>query len=239
MAVGVRTRNRRFGVPREELLWIRDTVARMTAAADGGCLRLDVTRLSDDERERLLELSKKAEEGGGFLLDRLGARDRKRWEQLVERGSNRVGFFQQERDRSELQAGMAEVGRKLRLPPKRVRYEAQGSVRIPRRLFQHFDRNGKNPKVQIPTAGILMLVVTSLENGAALAPNSRIDGSGDDAVLVLDRRMGVGQRFDPPGDWLRRIDHLGKVGWLAVEHRGQEIRIGRGPLMLKTIRGAL
>jgi hypothetical protein len=83
--------------------------------------------------------------------------------------------------------------------------------------------------VSLPSAGSLVLVLMSLENAAALSPKSRIEGAGDDATLLINKTYGLGERFSLPLDWLRRVEHLAKVGSLTVEHQEQKVRIGRGP----------
>lgn len=238
MAVTLKTRQqRRFGPPREDLIYVRDVVARMTAGHDGGSLRIDFAKLNENERDKLLSLTNEMTEGPGTSIERLGKRDRSAWEKLVEKACGREGCFAKLREQATFRAEMAKIEQSVRKPPRRVRYEQEGSIRLPRKLFEQFDRKGKNPAVAVPTAGMLVLVLACLENGVALSPNSRLEGDGDDTTLVIDKRLGLGERFGPPMDWPRRLDRLAKLGWLRVEHRRQLVYVGRGPLVLKTIKG--
>jgi hypothetical protein len=193
----------------------------------------------------VVRLTRKANEGdddAGFDLTRLGKREQRRWERLCEVGGGKSpgSVFAAARAASETAKGFAEIARMVARPKPRIDRHEQGSVTLPRRVcFDFFDR--PDPAITISTLGLLAFVCSQFENGQALG-YAKLEGSGDDAVLVVDLNLGFGSRFDFRQDvsvgLSRALTHLASVDLLRVERHGPELRIRQGPKLLKANRRA-
>jgi hypothetical protein len=210
-------------------------IARLTVGLVPGGLRLNPERLGPGEQLELYELSREACEDGVLSLGRLGKKVR-RWERLVERGADRPGIFEKARADETLRAEIAKVVAEATRPPRRIRYEEPGAVVLPRQwIFEWLARPA--PVLWLQHIAVLVFVLAQLENGESLAPGSRIEGSGDDATLVLDPSYGLGATLDPQdrfSRWGKDLDHLARNRLLEVERQGREVRIRRGRRVLET-----
>jgi hypothetical protein len=230
----VRGGGRRWPVPREDLTALRDWAARPPIG-----LRLDVDRLDEAEQHELVELQRTTfVQGGGVNLNQLSPGERRKLEALIEKAADRPGHFENVRTEAEMKEKFAVLAERSHRPPRRPRYEEEGSIRIPQQVFQHLDR--PDPAFLIGELGLLAFLQLQLENGKALVPGGRIEGAGDDAVLVIDGNLGVGARFDPEDrlNWRRDLDHLARNQWFRVERSGQEVRVSRGSRALRAAKAA-
>jgi hypothetical protein len=231
------TKRQRTRPKPDDLRSVSDHIVRLTAAApvEGG-LRIDWDRLDDNEAGELVELTRKADDRvEGFRLNRLSAKELRRWESLVEVGADAPGVFASAREEAELRAATAELAAQARRPSPRPRYEEAGAIVLPRGLtFDLLTQKGET--LWIEHLGLLVWTLAALENGVALNPRGRIEGGGDDAVLVIDMSMGIGVKFhddETMGRWLEYFAHLGTLELLRVERRGRELLVGRGRLVLE------
>jgi hypothetical protein len=206
-------------------------------------IRADFTRLPAAQQHQVVELVEKGqrrdESGdprGGIDWERLTKAERRKLVGLMERlGGLEAGTFaareQEARDLAELR----ELGRQVTMPPPRVRHEEPGSLRIPASVFTGMTRSGRVPSFRVGTLGIFAFIAGALECGSTGNDHTRIDGTGDAAVFVIEPRLGSLFLGDVP-DWDKRLKHLDKIGWLSVDRstRGQ-IRVARGPKLLKAL----
>jgi hypothetical protein len=220
---------------RRHELWTstaRMVAASTTAIANAG-LQIKRSRLNEEEQVELLQLAVNARTRRGIEVERLNERDRSRYEQIVEKAARRPGVFQalrQERELVQLRRALEPIAREARKPPRRIDVHEPGSITLPKDVcFDAFDTD--EPYLWISTLGMLAFVVSQLENGACLAPNGRVEGAGDDAALVIDKRKGFGIRFD--GDeqrltWRDDLDHLAANDMLDLEEIRGSLYIRRG-----------
>lgn len=215
-----------------------DTIARATCLLRPPTgLKVDFGLIEQDAGD-LVTLTREAGRGGGFNPARLGKR-RKRWESLVERATGEEGLFERLRTDAEFKVEAARLAREAAKPPRRVRYEEEGAVVLPAELLDWLTE--KPPVVWVEHVAVLAMTLMQLENVRAIAPKSRIEGAGDEAVLVVDRRFGLtGGDADPDGRLIRWLDCLGdlhRLEWLVVEQKGQEVRVSRGRRALEIAAG--
>jgi hypothetical protein len=216
-----------------------DTIARATCLLRPPAgLKVDFGLIEQDAGD-LVTLTREAGRGGGFNPARLGKR-RKRWESLVERATGEDGLFEGLRTDAEFKAEAARLAREAAKPPRRVRYEQEGAVVLPGAELLDW-LTEKPPVVWVEHVAVLAMVLMQLENVRAIAPQSRIEGSGDEAVLVVAKRFGLaGGDADPDSRLIRWRDCLGdlqRLEWLVVEQAGSEVRVSRGRRALEIVKG--
>ena len=240
----LRSRNLTWDDTPEGWEFTQDTIANNTTGVDEGLgLRLRAERLSDDERGELVRLTREAGVGGGLNLTRLSKRDRARWETLAEKGAGKEkgSIFARARKAAETAAEFAELAAEIRKPPRRIDLHEAGSVTLPREwVHEPFDR--PDPALFIFDLGLLAFLAGQFENGRALTRNGRIEGTGDDMVLVIDARVGLGAHLDEDDTlfaWERSLDHLVSAEFFViVEKTNLEIRLRRGRMLLEQPRRA-
>lgn len=225
-----RTRARR--PPEEQCAPVADLVYTMTAGYPDGGLRVAFQTLSPVQATELVTLTRKADSREGFALSRLDDDERARWEDLVEKGSGKIGHFSEYRKAARMRAAFADLAARARRPSRRPRFEEEGSVRLPAAVFSQLEQHPR-PALTIPTIGLLVFVLSMLENGQSLTPHGTIEGTGDAAKLVIDASYGLGARFGEVPRWQKRLAHLDSIGWLKVEEDRRIIRVARGPRALR------
>src|SRR5262249_11689016 len=153
---------------------IADALFRMTAACEQP-LRLKWESLDVSEQVELVELARACDSPSGLRLGDLPSRKRTRFEVLASKAAGHdSNYFEQRREEERLRAGFAELLRQTKLPPRRVRYEEAGSVRLPQSVFAGLDNGGKNPVYTLPTLGLLVLLLGSFENAKAVTPRGYV-----------------------------------------------------------------
>ncbi len=228
-------------------LWLdaAGVISTACAATVEGGLRPDRKRLSDAELTELTQLTGEGAEGGGFTLSRLDRKDAGRWEQLVEKAAGREpgSVFQHARDMAELHVEMRKLAREARKPARRVELHEEGSVTLQKQwCFDFLDRpDGTDPVFWISHLGLLVFLMSQFENGQALVKGGAMEGLGDDAVLLIDTRIGLGGHLD--GDeafmrWPEVLDHLVANSFFEVERKGPMVRVKLGSRLRKTARKA-
>ena len=216
---------------KDEASGLRSTLGRVIG------LDLDFARLSAEEQRELVALANKSLERDvprepGVRrhpdLDRLGRRDRKRFERLVEQAADRPGAFQHERDLGEMRAVEAELHKAAVMPPRAPRFEREGALVLPPECLELIRRL---PPI---SAAIYVAVLASLASAETPgAPRSRIEPG---PVLVVNNKYGLWPASSDPkrtaSGWRKALDGLSKriqgVSLLDVEKRGQEIWIRAG-----------
>lgn len=235
-------RKRKASPSSVQLADARDAITRATVGMRGphaGGLKLDFAKLDVDEGTDVVRLTRVATEGGGFSFGRLGKRDRVRLEGLIERASGDEGLFGRQRDEAVAQAEIARLAREAQRPPRRPRFEQPGTVALPAELLDWLVE--VPPVIWAEHLAVLSVTLLQIENVTALAPHARIEGAGDSACLVLDRRYGlVGGKHDPDDRlirWRECLLDLQRLEWLVVEQHGQEVRVARGRRALEIAAG--
>jgi hypothetical protein len=222
-------KRQQWPIGREEVRWALIEIARFTG------LKVNADLLDEDERRALHALVRQATEGGGFgIEERLGRRQRTKFEKLVEKAAGlEPGTFQKERDSAALRARAAALATEARRPPRRPRWEEQGAVVLKRQWAFEWVRDGV---LFVDHLGLLTLLIAQFENGESLSRHVVFEGSGDSATLVVDGRWGlVPEHLDPEGrftGWRKLLDHLAVNHFVEVESQGPKLRIRRGTRLL-------
>ena len=203
----------------------------------GTGLPVDLALLGGHEQHELHALVLKIAAGSEQGVVRTSAsyldeRDRKRYEALVEKAAELPGHFAKQRDDATMRTKLRELARRVNQPPPRPRYEEPGAVVVPRETVFEFVRDGI---LWVEHLGLFVFLLGQLENGEALSPGARVE----DGALVVNR-TGLGVRFfdedcAAAAAWRRHLDHLVANHLLAVEAKGQELWIRRGPRALAVI----
>jgi hypothetical protein len=226
-------RRRRSQRPvKEALTACAQAVAISTAGWDRGSVRVRFDRLDDDEARELVELSEKCVAGWGVDWTKLGRKDRARWEALVEQaGALGDGFFQRMRDEAKLRSEIGELAREAAKP-------AAPSVREQERLIALLHAHVRDGILHLDRLAVLVYVLGQLLMAEPIAPGSRLENGGDQITLVLRRDLGLGYAHDPLGrfpKWTDAVKQLTRVGWLASESNGNELRVRLGPRALRAL----
>jgi hypothetical protein len=233
-------RQREYPVAPEALANARAVIFRLTG------IRVDPSHIQNldlNERHELVSLTSKIgrDESGqpaGTNLNRLSPKERRRWEALIEGATLNPGHFQHQREQADTNATLEALARKSRTPHRESWQPPVGAVvLLSEDLLSHLDR--PDPALWLSDLGVLVFLLVQLENGIALSPGARFEGAGDELALVLDRRLGLGVRFDPEGElggWEKRLKHLARNSWLLIEDRGPEVRVRRGKRTLRAVK---
>jgi hypothetical protein len=199
-------------------------------------------RLDPGEQDELVALARKAgrgDEGPRIDLGQLSAKEAGRWEGLVEQATDQRGAFENLRLDHELRATAARARQEASKAPARPRFEERGAVVLPREVvFEWADR--PQPILWVIHYGILVFLLGQLESGKALVPHGRVEGEGDESVLVIRRDLGLGAKYDPDSmlrGWEAAVRHLAQAELLTLDQQGTELRVGRGPRILDVMRG--
>jgi hypothetical protein len=232
---------RSYRPSRESLAGAGDVVMRLMN------VRLTVGQLDtldDGEAAEFVELIRKVErdENGERSTNptRLGRRERARLETLIEACIETPGYFAHLRQQADTTATLEAMARKARTPNREAWQPPVGSVvLLSKDLLESLDR--PDPALWLAHLAVLALVLAQIENGIALSPGARFEGGEHELALVLDRRLGLGERYDPDGvfgGWEKRLEHLALNEWLVVEHRGHEVLVRRGRRVLRAVKGS-
>jgi hypothetical protein len=217
---------------REECAWAAGEITRATVGLTEGGLRLDWHVLDDSETERLVKLTRKATEGGGFdYVGRLSKSERNRWESLVERASGAEGIFAKHREQAAFHTKVGELHRKTVARPI-LRREEPG-------LIAEIASHVEGGYLEADHLTALMLVLVALQTGKPLLRTQRIEAGADGPLLVLDSTMGfVGGDIDPEAHlsrWPVLLAHLERNGWLTLARKGSELKVGLGSRTQKAL----
>jgi hypothetical protein len=211
-------------------------VANNAIARTTGLRSVDVKRLGIDEQHEIARLVQKSDRATNVTM--LDKRERLRFEALTEKAGGAEGFFDSRRARAATTKELHDADVKRRRAPARPCWEEQGSVVLPRETAFEFLRDGI---FHLEHIALLVTALGWLEAGDCTAPKSRIEGIGDDAVLVLDRTYGLGAIVDPEGRisglWLQILEHIAANNWLRVEQHGGEVHVARGSRAITTTKG--
>jgi hypothetical protein len=230
-------KKRTRAVNADELHAARAQVARATG------INIDVHRLDADEKAELVELTKgigfppgEPREPGATRHDpsQLAPKDLRRWEALIERASDKPGWFRQQREERETLSTLRQLAIRAKTPQARARWEERGSVILPKEVFDHVASGA----LWIEHVGLLSYLLGVLENpGLAREPHVRVEND----ALVFDWTWGLlGSHDSDDGTfsgWRRMLEHLEHNSWLQVERDGRTWRIRRGPRAQRALEG--
>lgn len=229
--MGLKTRRRSRPI-REALTGVKDAIARGTSVWENGPVRIDWKKLDDEQATELVRLTDKAATGMGFNLDKLSKGEREAWERVVEVGGNLgAGWFARTRKAERTRAEIQRLTREAQRP---VQPQVRDQERILRLLHAHV-RDGV---LHLDRVALFVHVLGQLLASEPLGPRSTIEGAGDTATLVLDRRYGFGYAHDPHGQlarWEEALKQLARVGYLETQQSGQTLRVRLGPLALRAL----
>jgi hypothetical protein len=211
------TRSRDRSPSRESLGATKDEIARRTAAIPQGSLRVDWTRLDNGERRELVDLTRR--------LGELDKRQTRRWELLVERGTNHSGIFAELRTLDEIARVAKDTVRRLARRPLSSEEE--------RGVFLEIAEDIHRENLWADDAALALLLFAAFASGRPLNRRSRFDVDEDGGtVLIVDRGAVIGGYFDEEGRFAhqaRLLAHLVETSWFTLDKRGSgEWRIGLG-----------
>jgi hypothetical protein len=211
------TRRRRGGIDRDTKRMIEDSIRRTTVFPS-----VDLKRLSDDEQHELAQLFHEASApGGGTNFRQLSDKQRRAWEDLVEKTAGQPGAFAAERNANDLRTKAAALARRA----------ARAAVPTPKREQAFLGLLGQDLRygtIDIEDVAALIAVLAALFDGDGLAPGSSVSG-GD---LLVDRRFGLAPASRDEDGFLARwessLKWLSEAEYLAVERNGANysIRVG-------------
>jgi len=181
-----------------------------------------IGRLDDDQVRELCELINKVKVDGGVNFTALGRKERRRYEQLVERAALLApGAFQRERDEQALRGKAAALAKRA----------ARLAVPTPQREQGFLGQLGEGLRegtIDIEDVATLIAVLAALLEGQGLAPYSTVSGG----ELIVDRRYGVApasrDEIGVLARWQGNLQWLADAGYLEVERSGSNysIRVG-------------
>jgi hypothetical protein len=223
MTLAEAVRRRRGGVNAATKEAAETFIRRQTTFRDP-----DLDRLDDGEQRELVEVIGKATDGipNGSNFSRLSAKEKARYEQLVEKAAGAPGAFAAERDAAALRGRVAALARRA---AKAARPKAGGEAALFEVIGDHLAGN----ILHAEHVACLAVILAQLQTGKTFAPEARLEGGGDDAILVVHDRFGlVGADRDEygliAGRWRDAVQHLHRNGYLALSKQGPEWRIGIG-----------
>jgi hypothetical protein len=228
-----RRRRSRNALSGEQLAAMKNQIARATSTLRDGGVRVDPDLLSEDEQRELRDLVREASEGG-WTLDKLDKKQQRRFEQLVERGAGDDGIFERARQDSEIRALARSALREAVRRPITRREE--------RGLLAELGRQIRGGYLNVDHAAAVVVLLIAFESGETFGPKQRFEGTGADAVLVIDANWGfASERHDPGGvfaGWKKLVDHAAKNAWFVVGKAGPEWRISLGARALRVMGAA-
>ena len=200
---------------------------------------LDASRLTREEGEELSEIATRLydlREGG-----EPEPADVERWEQLVGKWAGDEQLYSNYRRTKEVEKKMAKIRKQAQVDglPKRSVYEEQGSVTLPREVFEWLeeDPNGDWSAADI---GFLAVMLFAFANrSASIFAQARFEEEDREPVLVCGGIEGLrftGHRNGSPvaldSGQIRVGQALPTVvrnGWFEAEGNAVELRIRLGP----------
>jgi hypothetical protein len=199
-------------------------------------LRLDLVRLDDDEKLKLLDLVRKATPEdqigyGGVNLRQLDRGGRRVLEALVEKAAGLdEGSLDRQRKDAQALHKVAALAKEALRPQPPTREQENGLIL---EFAEQFEKGYAWPV----HAGLVLFVAGQIIRAKPLAPNSRIEGQGLDAALVIDLNVGLGTKYDPEQrlSWQRDLGHVCANEWLAQERHGHELHLRLGKRLLRLL----
>jgi hypothetical protein len=212
-------------------------------------VNLDVSRLTHNEGHELAEICKRFWDAPAGAERE--AADVARFEELVGQWAGDVTLFQNQRRKAEVEERMAKIKEAQRVAalPKRPLYAEQGSVTLPRFLFE-WVRDSRNGEWTVADTGMLVVMLQQFENRTPLIAGATFEEEDGEHVLVIPGAIGSDIRFQgrANGDSLDSTDsgHVRvKVAlsacvrnkWLTAEQAGGQLRIKLGERARKVREG--
>jgi hypothetical protein len=197
----------------EDVREVKSAVHRLTR------LRLDLNGLSPEQRQELHKLTRILTSEGGSL----DAKQRSRWEKLVELGASAPDHFNKERRAAKLIAAME---KELMTPKAPAKLLAPGTVQLPPFMFEALQEK----RMDLIHFMVLSVVISALQNRAPLHERMEVRG---DAVVVDSVEMLLAP-WDPDGDVRAvgtRVRELEDAKWLTVSRQGV-VYFRLGPVLL-------
>jgi hypothetical protein len=207
-----------------------------------GC-NLNPARLSDEEGEELKALVDKLGKSvrGEPDADSLTDTEQARYERLAGKAAGDERIFEHRRRKKEVQKKMAAIKEQQRVDalPKRPRWEEQGSVTLPRYVFEWLENS--HDGWTVADIGMLVTLLGMFENrSTAIIRGSRFEEEDGDLVLVVlggwdAFRFAPGRNGNPltmdSGSVRERsaLGTLARNGWFEGTVAGLELRIRLGP----------
>lgn len=211
----------------DDVAVVQELVA-LLSAGESPRPRVDFGRLSDGEAIELVELAEAINRGDA---DR---GDQKFWS-LVAAAS---AF---DRDHFRKRHEQAKAARKAAEREAKERRMLFGR-RETRNLFLALHEALVAEDVWADDVLVLTLVLLQLAAGKPLRESTVIEGSGDDATLVVDANLGFAGRSDGTSaatGWRQRAAFLHEERWLRVESKGHFVRMRPGPRLAEALAGVL
>jgi hypothetical protein len=116
----------------------------------------------------------------------------------------------------------------------RANAEEAGSITLPRFVHDWLVATPE-PILHAEHLAILVVVLSSLENGQTVFRSGHVEGQGDDRVLTIPNTVALG-RLDPEGEislhFSRTLKHLAANDLITLAEGGGQRRIGYGPRLL-------
>jgi hypothetical protein len=213
MEVGEDVRSSNREIEAERSTW-RKAVATVEAATGIRLGPMARTRLSREERARLVELCGKIRRDRGVDIGRLNRKELPAFETLVEQAARKPGVFakaRQEKESRHIAREMAKIATDLRKPRRRIDVHEAGSITLPKYLaFDWLAR--EDPVLWISHYGLTVFLLAQLENAETVIHGAHfeIDDDGE-LALFINRKTGLGKQFDDDEQrlgWIGRLDHL-------------------------------
>jgi hypothetical protein len=198
-------------------------------------VKIQWDRLDDGEAADLVRLVKKADLGpgaSGLDWDALTKNETKKFERLLAQGAGMdPDHFDKAREEARMLREMAALGAEARRATT-LRREAE--VDWFRAMYRHLESG----HLWMQHLAVLTFVLVQMHAGKAIAHGARIEGEGDQMRLVYSGHFGMFGPADPEGTlaatWT--LEWLVEQGWLVLEPRGMERRIGLGPKTRRALR---
>jgi len=226
------------------LSWLQGTTPPEVAGSN-----LDPSRLTHQEGEELAGIVKRFRElPEGTEKD---PADVARYEELVGQWAGDLNLFQNYRRKKEVEARMAKIREEQRVDalPKRPIYAEQGSVTLPRFLFDWL-QSPKDGSMTVADLGVLTAFLFMFENQVSLITGATFEEEDGETVLVVPGAIGGDVRFQrgANGDALDSSDsgHVRvrvalsacvRNKWFTAEQAGGQLRIKLGERARKVREG--
>ena len=222
----------------EQVRLARDRLGRVYG------LRLDPRRLGEDDRMRLVDLVRAATPEdqvgyGGVSLGQLDKGQRRALDRLVEACAGlEKGELAKRDEEAKAMRKIEALAREAMRPRRRVVWEEEGAVTFPASVGEHL-RSGV---LWLEHVAILFALLTAFERVEAPL-GCQFEGTSGDLALLVDanRGLALGKLTDSDeliARWKKLVEHLGEVGYLAIEKPGPHWRIKLGPLATKIRKGS-
>lgn len=227
MANVLKTRTRQQERPPDGEVFanVANALFRHTAGLDQP-LRVRRENLDLREQRELVDLAVECDGPTGLRLTDLPSRKLKRFERLAAKGAGMSeDHFDQLREQEKHRAEFADIGRQIRMPPRRIKLAEPGSIELPKQWCWDFVRD----RVLWPShLGLLCYLLATFENGGPPIPAPGI--SFDDGTLIVDvQRAAIPP--DPGGSyvaWKDLLRHLAANGLVELTEEGRIWKIRPG-----------